>query len=55
MMLGALAAIITFSLLPSSLGWLSPLIALGIGGFTLIIILGVVELIVLITEFLIPE
>jgi len=55
MVLGALAAIITFSLLPSSLGWLSPLIALGIGGFILIIILGVVELIVLITEFLIPE
>ena len=55
MMLGALAAIITFSLLPTSLGWLSPLIALGIGGFILIIILGVVELIVLITEFLIPE
>jgi len=55
MILGALTAIITFNLLPSSLGWLSPLIALGIGGFILIIILGVVELIVLITEFLIPE
>jgi len=55
MMLGALAAMITFSLLPSSLGWLSPLLALGIGGFILVIILGVVELIVLITEFLIPE
>jgi fumarate reductase flavoprotein subunit len=55
MILGALTAIITFNLLPTSLGWLSPLIALGIGGFILIIILGVVELIVLITEFLIPE
>jgi len=54
-LLGLLAAIITFSLLPASLGWLSSLIALGIGGFFLVIILGVVELIVLITEFLIPD
>ena len=53
--LGVLATLLTFSLLPASLGWLNPLIALGVGGLILVIILGVVELIVLITEFLIPD
>ena len=55
MIIGLLASILTFSFLPSSLGWLSPLIALSVGGLILVIILGVVELIILITEFLIPD
>jgi len=54
-LLGLLVAVITLSLLPSSLGWLSTVIALGVGGLVLVIILGLVELIVLITEFLIPD
>ncbi len=53
--LGVFASLLTFSLLSASLGWLTPLIALGVGGLILVIILGVVELIVLITEFLIPD
>jgi len=44
-----------YALLSGSLGWVSAPLALGVGVLVLVVVLGVVELIKLVTEFLIPE
>jgi fumarate reductase flavoprotein subunit len=44
-----------YALLSGSLGWVSAPVAIGLGVLVLVVVLGVVELIKLVTEFLIPE
>jgi len=53
--LSLVVAVPIYTLLSSSLGWLSVPLAIAIGVFVLFVVLGVVELIKLVTEFLIPE
>ena len=44
-----------YALLSGSLGWVSAPLSIGVGVLVLVVVLGVVELIKLVTEFLIPE
>ena len=53
--LSLVVALVLYALTSSSLGWVSVPLALGVGVLVLIVVLGVVELIKLVTEFLIPE
>ena len=53
--LSLLVAALVFGLSSEALGWLGGLLAVGSGLLVLVIVLGVVELIKLITEFLMPE
>jgi len=53
--LSLVVALLIYTLLSSSLGWLSVPLAIAVGAFVLIVVLGVVELVKLVTEFLIPE
>jgi fumarate reductase flavoprotein subunit len=55
LVLSILIAILCYVSLPSSFGLLGVLIAIGVGVFVLVALLGVVELVILITEFLIPN
>jgi hypothetical protein len=53
--LSLVVALALYALTSSSLGWVSVPLALGVGVVVLVVVLGVVELIKLVTEFLIPE
>ena len=53
--LSLVVAVLIYTLLSSSLGWLSVPLAIALGVFVLIVVLGIVELVKLVTEFLIPE
>jgi hypothetical protein len=53
--LSLVVAVLIYTLLSSFLGWLSAPLAIVIGVFVLIVVLGIVELVKLVTEFLIPE
>jgi fumarate reductase flavoprotein subunit len=53
--LSLVVAVLLYTLLSSSPGWLSVPLAIGVGAFVLIVVLGIVELVKLVTEFLIPE
>ena len=44
-----------YALTSSALGWVSVPLALGVGAVVLVVVLGIVELIKLVTEFLIPD
>ena len=54
-MLGFLCALICYALLLNPLGLWSVFIAIGVGLFIMVTLLGVVELVKLVTEFLIPH
>jgi hypothetical protein len=53
--LSLVVSLVLYTLLSSSLGWLSVPLAFAVGTFLLIAVLGIVELIKLVTEFLTPE
>jgi len=53
--LAFLSALLCNALLSNPLGWLSIFIAIGLGLFVLVAMLGIVELVKLVTEFLIPN
>lgn len=53
--LSLVVSLALYALLSSSLGWVSAPLAIGVGGLVLVVVLGVVELIKLVTEFLIPD
>lgn len=53
--LSLVVAVLVYTLLSNLLGWLSVPLAIAIGVFVLIVVLGIVELVKLVTEFLIPE
>ncbi len=53
--LSLVVSVLIYTLLSSSLGWLSVPLAIAMGVFVLIVVLGIVELVKLVTEFLIPE
>ncbi len=53
--LSLVVALLLYGLSSSALGWLSVPLAVGVGALVLVIVLGVVELIKLVTEFLIPD
>ena len=53
--LAFLSALLCYALLSNPLGWLSIFIAIGLGLFVLVTMLGIVELVKLVTEFLIPN
>jgi hypothetical protein len=53
--LSLVVAVLIYTLLSSFLGWLSAPLAIVIGVFVLIVVLGIVELVKLVTEFLIPD
>jgi fumarate reductase flavoprotein subunit len=53
--LSVLTFVISYLFLSSSLGWLGSMIALALALVVLVIVLGVVEMVTLITDFLIPE
>jgi fumarate reductase flavoprotein subunit len=53
--LSLVVAVLIYTLLSSSLGWLSVPLAIALGVFVLIVVLGIVELVKLVTEFLMPE
>jgi hypothetical protein len=53
--LSLVVAVVLYALTSSSLGWPSIPLAIGVGVLVLVVVLGVVELIKLVTEFLMPE
>jgi fumarate reductase flavoprotein subunit len=53
--LSLVVALVLYALTSSSLGWVSVPLAIGLGVVVLVVVLGVVELIKLVTEFLISE
>jgi len=53
--LSLVVTVLIYTLLSSSLGWWSVPLAIAMGVFVLIVVLGIVELVKLVTEFLIPE
>jgi fumarate reductase flavoprotein subunit len=53
--LSLVVAVLMYTLLSNLLGWLSVPLAIAIGVFVLIVVLGIVELVKLVTEFLMPE
>ena len=53
--LSLVVALALYALTSSSLGWMSMPLAVGVGVVVLVVVLGVVELIKLVTEFLVPE
>ena len=53
--LSLVVALAFYALTSSAFGWVSVPLALGVGAVVLVVVLGVVELIKLVTEFLIPE
>lgn len=53
--LSLVVALLLYALSSSALGWLSVPLAMGVGVFVFVVVLGVVELVKLVTEFLIPE
>jgi fumarate reductase flavoprotein subunit len=53
--LSLVVALVLYALTSSSLGWPSIPLAIGVGVLVLVVVLGVVELIKLVTEFLMPE
>ena len=53
--LSLVVAVLIYTLSSASLGGLSALLGLGVGLLVLVVVLGVVELVKLITEFLMPE
>ena len=53
--LSLVVALVLYALSSNSLGWVSVPLAIGVGVVVLVVVLGVVELIKLVTEFLMPE
>ena len=53
--LSLVVSLALYALSSSSLGWVSAPLAIGVGALVLVVVLGVVELIKLVTEFLIPD
>ena len=53
--LSLVVTVLIYTLLSSSLGWLSVPLAIAMGVFVLIVVFGIVELVKLVTEFLMPE